>query len=227
MHDFAINEDDNSDIGKPQAYLFLPPRLPSRSAHLLSSAHQQTKTAPPTTTKTQTCPQNALPTLVSPWTTTASPPALATVSTTTASSGSSSTSGTAAFLLQCTYSSTADAHASLCSAQLSVCAGLNYTVSFDYKFSASSSSSSSSGGGVLGIYEFGGDGLLDTVSGPVGSGADSAGVKAGAWGSVSSSFEAGREQDVVCILLQCLSGQGVVGQSARVVVDGVRVTRDL
>lgn len=95
-------------------------------------------------------------------------------------------------------------------------------MSFDYKFA---SSSSFAGGGVLGVYEFGGDELLETVSGPVGSGVDGDGVKAGVWGSVSSRFEAGQNGDVVCVLLQCLSGQGTVGKSAKVLVEDVRVIR--
>lgn len=182
-----------------------------------------TSTASYVPTITSTCSNNALTTAVgnfvsglASWTAVAYPTAYASVAT-----GNSYDSSGSAALLTCQYSSTADAHASICSPELPVCPGQNYTVSFKYKFPSSGSSS-----GSLGLYNYGWDEMLESVSGPAsGSSSDDAGVSAGSWGSASQTFEAVQNDDMICILLQCLSSKSLNGETAMVTIDNVRVTR--
>ena len=137
------------------------------------------------------------------------------------STGTSYDSAGSAALLKCTYSTSKDAHASVCSKDLPVCPGQNYTVSFKYQFDGSSSSS-----GGLSLYNYGWDEMLATVTGPTASGgSDTAGTKGGSWGTVSRTFKAVRKDDMVCVLLQCLSSKSLAGKTAKVTVDNVRVTR--
>lgn len=103
-----------------------------------------------------------------------------------------------------------------------MCGGQNYTVSLKYKFLSRSIGSP----GVLGLYNYGWDTMLDSFSGPrTSEGKDGNGVAMGSWGSVSEVFEAVRDGDQICVLLQCLSSRILVGQSAQVVVDKVNVVR--
>lgn len=133
--------------------------------------------------------------------------------------GTSYDSTGSAALLKCEYSSDEDAHASVCK-QLPVCSGQKYIVSFKYKFPASGSND-----GNLSLYDYGLDDMLDTISGPVSGGSDGAGVAAGSWGSLSETFEAAVDDDMICVMLQCLSSSSLVGKTAQVTIDNVRVTR--
>ncbi|KAF1345035.1 hypothetical protein BDV97DRAFT_40003 [Delphinella strobiligena] len=194
----------------------------STTAQASTTTTTRTSTTSTALTTTSTCSNNVLATTVGDfvsglayWTSTASPTAYASVAT-----GTSYDSTGSAALLKCEYSSDEDAHASVCSKQLAVCSGQNYTVSFKYKFPASSSND-----GSLSLYDYGLDDMLDTITGPVSGGSDGTGVAAGSWGSLSSTFEAAVDDDTICVMLQCLSSTSLAGKTAQVLIDNVRVTR--
>ncbi|KAL1305489.1 hypothetical protein AAFC00_002364 [Neodothiora populina] len=174
-------------------------------------------------TKTSTCSNNALTTAagnfvsgLASWTKTANPASYASVAT-----GASFDSSGSAAILACKYASTADSHGSICSPRLPICPGQTYQVSFKYKFPSSGSI-----GGSLSLYNYGWDEMLLTRAGPASAGAkDGAGTPAATWGTMSQTFEATQQDDMICITLQCLTGNGLTGKTAQVTVDNVRVSR--